>query len=285
MPDPSEASPPALLLSWSALTHPGKVRKNNEDAFLALTFDGHELRYLGKLGEATLAEADFVFAVSDGMGGARAGEFASRIAVDRITQRMPQAFRLSAMGLAAGFGDVLQELLGDIHKDLLALGQSYEECKGMGTTLSLAWFHPGWLFFCHVGDSRIYYLPRTGGITQLTRDDTHVGWLRRQGKITEREARIHPRKNALQQALGANQQFIDPQVGAVGLEPGDRFLLCTDGVIDGLWDHHLEDGLRRPDEPAAALDPARRLVTQAVDLSGADNATAVVIEVLPPPAA
>lgn len=285
MPDPSEAASPAPLLSWSALTHPGKVRQNNEDAFLALTFDGHELRYLGKLGQATLAEADYVFAVSDGMGGARAGEFASRIAVDRITQRMPQAFRLSAMGMAAGFGDVLQALFGDIHHDLLALGNSYEECKGMGTTLTLAWFHPGWLYFCHVGDSRLYFLPRAGGITQLTRDDTHVGWLRSQGRLTEREARTHPRKNALQQALGANQQFVDPQVGAVGLETGDRFLLCTDGVIDGQWDHHLEDALRRPDESAAVLDPARRLVTQAVDLSGADNATAVVIEVLPPPVA
>jgi len=219
------------------------------------------------------------------MGGARAGEFASRIAVDRITQRMPQAFRLSAMGLAAGFGDVLEELFGDIHQDLLNLGQSYEECSGMGTTLSLAWFHPGWMFFCHLGDSRIYYLPKDGGITQLTRDDTHVGWLRRQGRVTEREARIHPRKNALQQALGANHQFIDPQVGAVGLEAGDRFLLCTDGVIDGLWDHHLEEGLREPDAAAAVKDPARRLVEQAVDNSGADNATALVIEVLPPPAA
>ncbi len=284
MPPPTSSDPAAALpprprrLRWSALTHPGKVRPNNEDAFLALTFDGHELRYLGKTGEASLAAADYVFAVSDGMGGAQAGEFASRIAVDRITRRMPQAFRLSAMGLSAGFGDVLQELFFDIHHDLLELDRSYDECRGMGATLSLAWLTPAWLYFCHIGDSRIYYLPTAGNVNQLTCDDTHAGWLRRTGKITEREARLHPRRNALHQALGANHQFIEPQIGAVGHEPGDRFVLCTDGDVDGLWDHHFDYALRSPEPHEKDLTPARRLVDRALDFSGQDNTTAVVLE-------
>ena len=164
------ATPPPARLHWSALTDRGRFRANNEDAFLALAFDGHEVRYLGKTGQASLAGADYVFAVSDGMGGAKSGEFASRIAVDRITRLLPRAFRMSAAGLASGFNDVLTELFLSIHADLLKLGSSYDECSGMGATLSLGWFTPEWMYFAHLGDSRIYYLPHSGGLTQLTHD-------------------------------------------------------------------------------------------------------------------
>ena len=95
------------MLRWSGLTHVGRVRPNNEDTFLALTFDGHNVHYLGKTGEASFADSDFVFAVSDGMGGAKSGEFASRISIDRITRLLPRSFRLSASGLESGFADVL----------------------------------------------------------------------------------------------------------------------------------------------------------------------------------
>ena len=277
---PSSASPPPLALDWSGQTDRGKVRPNNEDVFLALTFDGREVRHLGKTGRGSLAGADYVFAVSDGMGGAKSGEFASRITADRITRLLPASFKLSAAGLDRGFKDVLEELFAAIHREMLRLGNSYEECAGMGATLSLAWFTPGWLYFGHLGDSRIYYLPQAGGLTQLTEDHTHVGWLRRKGQLTEREARTHPARNALNQALGAQHQFVDPQVGAVALQPGDRFLLCTDGLVDGLWDQHLEEMLR---EPSPGV-PAQRLVAESVARSGRDNTTAVVVGVAPDPA-
>lgn len=174
MPD----TPPAAV-HWSGLSHRGKVRENNEDAFLALNFDGHEVRYLGKTGEASLGGGDFVFAVSDGMGGARSGEFASRIAIEKITRLLPRAYRLSASGLESGFHDVLQELFLAIHDELLRLGSSYTECHGMGATLTLGWLTPRWLYFAHIGDSRLYYLPREGGLRQLSHDHNQVGWLRR----------------------------------------------------------------------------------------------------------
>ncbi|MCU0791635.1 MAG: protein phosphatase 2C domain-containing protein [Opitutaceae bacterium] len=270
---------PAAGLHWSGLTHRGKVRPNNEDTFLALNFDGHEVRYLGKTGEATLRGGDFVFAVSDGMGGARSGEFASRIAVDKITKLLPRAYRLSAAGMNAGFTDVVQELFIAIHDELLKLGRSYAECSGMGATLTLAWFTPEWLYFGHIGDSRLYYLPREGGMRQLSHDHSYVGWLRREGKINEREAREHPGKNSLQQALGAGHQFVDPQVGALAHRPGDRILLCSDGVIDGLWDRALEDLIRDPG-PARLHQPAAfRIVEEALENSGRDNLTALVVEI------
>jgi protein phosphatase len=287
----TEASGPAHPSSspevtWSGLTHVGRVRKNNEDVFLALAVDGREVRHLGKTGSASLAENDFVFAVSDGMGGAKSGEFASRIAVDRITRLFPRVFRLGAAGMVAGFNDVLEELVSAIHFDLLKLGYSYEECAGMGATLSLGWLRPDWLYFAHLGDSRVYHLPGDGPLTQVTHDHSHVGWLRRKGQLNEREARTHPRRNALQQALGAGHQFIDPHIGAVAHRPGDRFLICSDGLVDGLWDRQIEELLRNP-PPAGTGNPspARLLVEQAVQNSGRDNTTAVVVEIGPPPPA
>lgn len=274
-PCPAAPSSPQDL-RWSGLTHPGKVRPNNEDAFLALAFDAAEVRFLGKVGSASLAESDFVFAVSDGMGGANSGEFASRIAVDKITRLLPRSFRARAQGRPPDFQDVLPELYTAIHKDLTALAESYAECAGMGATLTLAWFAPGWVYFAHIGDSRLYYLPADGPIKQISHDDSHVGWLRRKGKISEREARTHPRKNVINKALGAGHQFVDPQVGAVSCQGGERFLLVTDGVTDGLWDYHLEEILRSPD---AVITPAQQLLNEALSRSGRDNTTAVVVEI------
>jgi protein phosphatase len=151
----------------------------------------------------------------------------------------------------------------------------------MQATLSLCWFTPGWMYFGHIGDSRIYYLPaREGELKQLSHDDTHVGWLFRNGQINEREARHHPRRTALQKALGAGNQFVDPQVGAVAYEAGDLFLLCTDGLVEGLYDCQLLELLRSPTPAEATLHPALRLVETSVANSGRDNTTALVVEVL-----
>ena len=151
----------------------------------------------------------------------------------------------------------------------------------MGATLTLAWLSPGRLYFAHLGDSRLYHLPANGALVQLSHDHTHVGWLRRQGKLNEREARSHPMRNALHQSLGAGHQFAEPQLGFVDHQPGDRFVLCSDGVIDGLWDRHLAELLTEPSPERADQPAAQRLVEEAVKNSGRDNATAVVVEVLP----
>jgi serine/threonine protein phosphatase PrpC len=274
------APPPPPFLTWTALTHRGHVRPNNEDAFLALAFDAQAFHYLGRLGEGGLKEQDYVFAVSDGMGGAKAGEFASRIAVDKITQLLPKGFRIAATGLKRGFTDLFQELFQETHRALMYLGSQYEECAGMGSTLSLCWFSPEWMYFGHIGDSRIYYLPAAGGMKQLSEDDTHVGWLQRKGRISERDARNHPLRNSLQNALGAGHQFVDPQVGAVAYGVGDIFVICSDGLTDGLWDRQLLQLLREPDAREAGLPPAQRLVEASLERSGRDNTTVMVIEVL-----
>jgi serine/threonine protein phosphatase PrpC len=266
-------------LRWSGQTDRGHVRENNEDTFLGQQFNAQEVHHLGKVGEATTELADFVFAVSDGMGGAMAGEFASRITTEKITRLLPKSFKQSALGLEAGVDDVLEELFDQIHKALVFVGGSYEETHNMQATLSMCWFTPGWMYFAHIGDTRIYYLPHTGGIRQLSEDDTYVGWMFRQGQLTERQAREHPQRTALQKALGAGNQFVAPQIGGVGYEAGDMFLLCSDGLVEGLYDEQILDLLRAP-EPAAAAQPhAHRLVEESLKRSGRDNTTALVVEV------
>jgi PPM family protein phosphatase len=284
---PPDSRPAVQAIQWSGRTDRGRARPNNEDAFLGLRFDAREIVHLGKFGDAPIHATDFVFAVSDGMGGAKAGEFASRIAIDKITTLLPRAFRQVAVGLDAGFEDILTELYDQVHRTLAYVGGSYHECVGMEATLSLCWFTPGWMYFGHIGDSRIYYLParEPNAIKQLTRDDTHVAWLLRHGQITEAEARRHPRRNVLQKSLGGSNQFVDPQVGAVACEPGDLFLLCTDGLVKGLHDADLAELLRsvppnQPSTPPPSTDLAHRLVDESLARDGSDNTTALIVRLL-----
>ncbi|MGO8696466.1 MAG: PP2C family protein-serine/threonine phosphatase [Limisphaerales bacterium] len=268
---------PHFGLRWSAWTERGPIRPNNEDAFLGVCFDAREVHHLGKSGDAPSGSMDFAFAVSDGMGGAKAGEFASSIATEKIAHLLPRSFRQAAVGLETGFTEVLEELFDQIHRALAWLGASYLECAGMEATLSLCWFTPDWLYFGHIGDSRVYYMPAWGqAVKQLTEDDTHVGWLLRQGQLNERQARCHPRRNVLQKALGGANQFVTPQAGRVGYERGDIFLLCTDGLMECLYNEHLLELLRGPGFDSVA----RRLVEAALAGGARDNVTALVVEVI-----
>ena len=268
-------------LQWWGATDRGKIRPKNEDSFLGLQLDAREVHYLGRYGEASTETTDLAFAVSDGLGGATAGEFASRITVDRVTQLLQRSFKQSAVGIEAYFADVFTALFDQIHQALMLVGESYEECSGMGATLSVCWFTRGWMYFGHIGDSRIYYFPaHEGNIKQISHDDTHVGWLQRNGDINERQARTHPRRNVLQKALGARNQFVDPQVGAVACESGDLFLLCTDGLVDGLYNEQILEILRSREAMPTNQNFAQRLVHASLETAGRDNTTALVIQML-----
>jgi len=271
--------PVSRVLRWSGTTDRGRTRPNNEDAFLTIAFDMRDLSYLGREGEANVGGLDFIFAVSDGMGGEKSGEFASRFTVDNIIQLLPRRYEISPAHYASEISDCLQYLFQKIHLQLTKLGQSYAEGQNMGATLSLIWYCGDRFYFGHVGDSRIYHLPKDGGLRQISDDHTYVGWLRRKGDINEREARMHPRRNVLAQALGSGNRYVDPQVGEIHCQSGDRLLLCTDGVMDGLWDRAIEEFVRHPPSAVADAAPAVRLVRAAVAESGRDNATAVVIEI------
>lgn len=267
-------------LRWSGRTDRGKVRKNNEDAFLAVRMAGLDVQLLGKEGEAELSDTPFAFAVSDGMGGAMAGEYASRIAVDKLTRMLPKWREIAAQDRSAKSTDLFNRLFTEIHRALCYLGASYEECAGMEATFSLIWLSGGQVFFAHIGDTRIYHWESASGhFRQLTEDDTHVGWLYRTGRINEREARSHPRRHILQKALGGQNQFVAPQVGQLTCKPGDRFLLCSDGVTEELYDRDLIELLGKPISMIG--NPADQVVEAVLAHGARDNVTAVVIDILP----
>ncbi len=243
--------------------------------------DSRELRRLGKVGEASLAEGDFVFAVSDGMGGARAGEFASRITVEKLAEWLPKSFKLGAMGLHRGGPDYLAEVLSNIHAEMVSLGFHYEECRGMGATLSLLWFGPVRAHFVHVGDSRIY-LQRAGEkeLRQVSEDHTYVQHLVRTGRISTSQAKLHPQRNLLTQTLGGQTRVLQPQLGTIYLQPGDRFVLCTDGVTGAVGDRSIAALAHAPNPNRKEPNPADRLVEEALSNLTRDNSTAMVVEVV-----
>ena len=283
----SESSAP-INVRWSAMTHSGTFRSNNEDRFLAMLIDQRGVRYLGKDGQSSTRDADLLFAVADGMGGERSGELAGKIAIDNITRMLPRAYLMSDQHLIETAPMILKGLFTAIHEELVTLGKWDSMCTNMGATLTLAWLHGSKVMFAHVGDTRLYYFrspqdPSLSNLSkhemeQLTDDHTYVGWLRRTGKLNEREARFHPRKNVLSKALGAGNQFVEPQFGLFELKPNEKFVLCTDGITDGLWDRAVRDLVLEPESSMVDLTPAQRLVSQAVAESGKDNATAMVIE-------
>jgi len=260
------------------MTDMGRVRKNNEDAFLGITFDDKECQFLGKIGEASQDKGDFIFAVSDGMGGANAGEFASRVAVDKLTELAPSSFRLCAMGMTVDYEDILNEVFSEIHKKISYYSFHYEECRGMGATLSMCWFTPKKMHFAHIGDSRIYHMSPTGDMRQLSQDHSVAARLLREGKINERELRSHPQGSILERSLGVRAETIEPQFGSFIYEPGDTFILCSDGVSDPLFDSNIRDALLRPFPHLANKAPAERIVKRALSQGSKDNVTALVIQ-------
>ncbi|MFP4551559.1 MAG: PP2C family protein-serine/threonine phosphatase, partial [Spirochaetales bacterium] len=121
--------------------------------------------------------------------------------MQKIAELMSGSFPLAAAGFRLGGHDFLEQLVAQIHEEMLEQGVAYEETAGMGATLTLCWITPRKIYFAHVGDSRLYFLPHDGKMLQVSEDHTHVGWLLRTGRITATEAKFHPRRHQLQQIL------------------------------------------------------------------------------------
>ena len=275
-----------LKVNWSAFSHAGTFRSNNEDRFLAVISNQNGVRYLGKVGCASTSDGDTIFAVADGMGGERSGELAGKIAMDELTRMLPKAQALNQSILAETYPQILKDLFVSIHKELSRIGFDVH-CRNMGSTFTVVWIHGRLAMFAHLGDTRLYRLVRAEGegpnplkMTQISEDHTFVGWLRRTGQINERQSRFHPRKNVLSRALGAGHQIIEPQIGSFVMTPGERLVLCTDGVIEGLWDHAIRDLASATDHQDQQQSAAERMVLSAVAESGRDNSTAIIVEAM-----
>ena len=268
---------PKLPLHIDGLTDIGVRRLNNEDAWWIGELGGpHCFMEPGPVPLCVNLEVGgprALLLVSDGVGGANAGEVASQMAVSLISGELNRV--RAALGEARAAREaILAALLAanTAIKDKAAA----PEFDGMGATLSLLCF-VGTAEACwgQAGDSRIYVC-RQGRLRQISRDQSPVGRLRQEGKISEAEARHHPLRNQIDQSLGDPSSLFQPDSGIERVGPGDVFLLCSDGLSDGLWDREIEEVLAGVRVPADVRPAVQRLVGGAKKASGRDNITAVL---------
>lgn len=241
----------------AGISHPGRVRENNEDGFLIWQ-------------EGVLS----LFAVADGMGGHAAGEVASTLALDTVKQSLMEQRLTLQEQVKEGFAieQDLAEILTAANSKILLAAENGTACVGMGTTLTLLLTVSGQAWIGHIGDSRAYLL-RQGRLDLLTEDHTLVSQLLRSGQISEEEKKNHPQRHILTQALGTEHgPLFDIQ--KVLLQAGDFLLLCTDGLYGLVDDEDILREIQASDPPEDILD---RLVVLANERGGVDNITAILV--------
>lgn len=267
------------MLHWASMTHSGSRKPRNDDSLISFSSSPLGADPLNAEGALSLEKNDLVFAVSDGMGGGNAGDIASSILLQRMSEIIPETFKIAASGFFPDCLSHLGDAIRSVHEHINQSASS-EETRGMAATLALAWFTPENLYIANVGDSRIYR-SRQGKLEQLSRDHTRAWAQWKRGEITEIQYRSHPRRSALYEVIGAGHAAVCPHFAAVPYQPGDRFLICSDGLIDGLWERHLADALAAEFPPRQT---AEVLMKRAIDNAGIDDTTLIVIHVSGPTA-
>jgi protein phosphatase len=269
--------PDASILQWAALTHSGSRKPRNDDSWIAFASGPGGAETLGDAGGRSLDYHDLVFAVSDGMGGGNAGDLASALLLQRMTEIIPETFKIAASGFFPDCLDHLADAIRSVHEHVYQAA-ACDHTRGMAATLALAWFTPENLYLANVGDSRIY-LSRNGQLEQLTRDHTAAWGQWKRGEISEIEYRSHPRRSALYEVIGGSHNLVCPHFAVVPYQTDDRFLICSDGLIDGVWERHISNALASSRDPAAT---SRTLLQRSIDNSGIDDISLIVIHVNPP---
>lgn len=225
-------------------TDPGRKRHHNEDSFVF---------------------QPPLFAIADGMGGARAGEVASALA----------AGALNEAGVDGGGTKRVVELIQEANRRVHERAQTDAETSGMGTTITVALVEDdGTVTFGHVGDSRAYLL-RGDRLEQLTDDHSLVAELVRRGELSAEAAEVHPQRSVITRALGTDPD-VDVDAFAVEGEAGDVYLICSDGLSDMVDGELIESIMSRHREDLA--EAARQLVHAANRAGGDDNITAILFE-------
>jgi len=236
----------------AGLSHPGRVRRNNEDAFHVDAERG-------------------IFLVVDGIGGQAAGEKAAEIAVSRIRARLERQ--------TGTVEQRIREAIAVANNEILEAAQSNPEWQGMACVLTLVVLENGSAVVGHVGDSRLYYI-RRGAIRKITHDHSPVGEREDSGEFTEAEAMRHPRRNEVFRDVGSEQHAPDDadfiEIQRIPFEPDCALLLCSDGLSDLVTSAEIRRAIERnAGHPDAA---ARDLIEGANQAGGKDNVTVVVVE-------
>lgn len=260
---------------WSAASISGSKKPENDDSWLVFSAGMSGCDVLPHQGEFQLADKDIVFAVSDGVGGGNAGYLASKLILKHISSLIPKTFKTAAQGLNPDYLEQLVIQLEKVHKKINEAGADRTECVGMGATLTLAWFTPENLYLAHIGDSRLY-LHRDGKTVQISEDHSLVWKKRQRGELSEYHYRNHPRRSALYEVMGGGHRNIHPMVAAIPYQAGDKFMLCSDGVVDGLWEKHIHAAFLKTTDAASLQET---LLQAAVENDGHDDTTLITIHI------
>ena len=228
------------------LTDTGKVREHNEDNVIILHNDNDE----------------YLLAVADGMGGHRAGEVASAIVINHLTEEF---CALDTLGDKDAAIDFLRDIVTSMNDKIFDYTKENPDSKGMGTTFVCAIKTKDYLLYGNIGDSSGYVI-KNKKMHKVTKDHTLVNLLVSTGKLTEEEAKFHPRKNVLMRALGANNP-IDIDIFDVENNNTD-VLLCSDGLTNMLTDEQIEKVLAEEKNAESAVD---KLIRKANARGGKDN--------------
>ncbi|MEZ2121971.1 PP2C family serine/threonine-protein phosphatase [Corynebacterium sp. CCM 9203] len=232
-------------LNYATASDRGLVRGNNEDSAYA---------------------GPHLLALADGMGGHAAGEIASQLMINH----------LRPLDADPGDNDVLAilgSLADDGNRSIAAEVRQNPQTEGMGTTLTALLFADRQMALCHVGDSRGYRL-REGKLTQITTDDTFVQSLVEEGKLDPEDISTHPQRSLILKAYTGRP--VEPRLELIDTHPGDRFLLCSDGLSDPVTHSTIEEALR----VGTPTEAARRLVDLALRSGGPDNVTVIVADIV-----
>lgn len=207
-----------------------------------------------------------LFIVADGMGGHNAGDYASRYCVEFFKQKIEVSESDSPIAS-------IEAAIRETNEALRSKAQEQTELEGMGTTLVIATIFDKEMYVANVGDSRLYVIGKE--IKQVTEDHSLVEAMVKTGELNRNEARVHPNKNIITRAIGANEN-VEPDFFEVNLEEGDTVLMCSDGLTNMLEDETIERIIRENENPEEA---AETLVKYANQNGGKDNIAIIIIKV------
>ncbi len=271
------ADHPTINVALYAQTDVGMVRSGNEDNFLILDLSTGTSWSAGEEEPAellTFGQGYYgsLLAVSDGMGGALAGEVASRLAVETVRDRMLQLQAHQVYGQLP-FHERLRLAIEEANLLIHSDGMANPAHKGLGATFTGVGVHSGHAYFAQVGDSRAYLI-RKGRIARITKDQSLVQQLIDAGQITEEEAETHSYRNVILQALGAHIN-VNVEVNTLPLCHLDTLVLCSDGLSGKM---HADEILQVVHESADFKTACQNLITLANQRGGEDNITVVIAQ-------
>lgn len=235
-----------------SITDIGQKRSSNQDYVFS--------------SEQPIGNLPNLFIVADGMGGHKAGDYASRYTVETLEKLI----RESILSEPAA---IIESAVKQANTMLLEEANNHEEMKGMGTTLVICTIHDNVLTVANVGDSRLYVVDKQ--LRQITRDHSLVQEMVRMGEITAEEARNHPDKNIITRALGA-EKTVDVDFFDMRLEPGSTILMCSDGLSNMVEDKKMEEIILNSDEDITWK--GNTLIQEANNNGGKDNIAIILIE-------